>query len=275
MIINSESYTKSREEACQIDTTKVLNENMDNKDNPKPSSDMNETITLHFSNNKFKDNDAEKENVNATFEKSDVFYKDRVMQRTVDLGKGSLNTTLDKQELNEIIQARQKLSLARKALPTEPERPLPNQVETSPVKNLSNQIMFLPRKSIDNASELLARRRGCTNGFDKSEEPVRDPPRRNATFKKSSPKSSVDTTVVFLKEDQKPVIDINAATLNLLDERTLQQKVGLFNSIINSIYTLLQPHDNYRTKKQNATGGFFISWADSSSFPICYFFITN
>lgn len=272
MIINSESYTKSREEACQIDTAKVLNETMDNKDSPK-TSDMTETITLHYSNNKFKNNDAEKENVNASFEKSDAFFKDMGMQRTVDAGKGSLNITFDKQELNEIIQARQKLSLARKALPTEPERPLPNQVETSPVKNLSNQ--FMPRKSIDNASELLARRRGCTNGYDKSEEPVREPPKRNATFKRTSPKTSLDATVVYLKEDQKPIIDINAATLNLLDERTLQQKVGLFNSIINSIYTLLQPHDNYRTKKQNATGGFFISWADSSSFPICSFFITN
>ncbi|XP_026330859.1 uncharacterized protein LOC113238256 isoform X2 [Hyposmocoma kahamanoa] len=223
MIINSESYTKSREEACQIDTAKVLNENTDNKDSPKPSA-MTETITLHFSNNKFKNNDAEKENVNASFEKSDAFYKDMGMQKTVDGGKGSLNVTLDKQELNEIIQARQKLSLARKALPTEPERPLPNQVDLSPVKNLSNQTMSLPRKSINNASELLARRRECANGFDKTEEPVREPPKRNATFKKSSPKTSLDTTVVFLKEDQKPIIDINAATLNLLDDSTMQQK---------------------------------------------------
>lgn len=263
MIINSESYTKSREEACQIDTAKILNENTDNKDSPKPS-DMTETITLHYSNNRCKNNDAEKENVNASFEKSDAFFKDMGMQRTSDVGKGSLNTTFDKQELNEIIQARQKLSLARKALPTEPERPLPNQIEMSPVKNLSYQTRFLPRQNIDNASELLARRRGCLNGFDKSEEPVREPPKRNATFKKSSPKSSLDTTVVYLKEDQKPIIDINAATLNLLDERTLQQKVGFFNLILNSIYTLLQPHGNYRTKKQNATGGFFIFWADPS-----------
>lgn len=263
MIINSESYTKSREEACQIDTAKVLNENTDNKDSPKPSA-MTETVTLHFSNNKFKKNYAEKENVNASFEKSDAFYKDMGMQKTVDGGKGSLNVTLDKQELNEIIQARQKLSLARKALPTEPERPLPNQVDLSPVKNLSNQTMSLPRKSINNASELLARRRECANGFDKSEEPVREPPKRNATFKKSSPKTSLDTTVVFLKEDQKPIIDINAATLNLLDDSTMQQKVGLFNSILNSVYTLLQPHDDYRTKKQNATRGLFLSWEDYS-----------
>lgn len=192
---------------------------------------MTETITLHFSNNKFK-KDAEKENLDASFEKSDAFYKDMGMQRTVDLGKGSLNVSLDKQELNEIIQARQKLSLARKALPTEPERPLPNQVDTSPDKNLPNHTIPLPRKSIDNASELLARRRGCANGFDKIEEPVREPPKRNATFNKSSPKSSLDTTVVFLKEDQKPIIDINSATMSLLDERTLQ-KVGLFNSITN------------------------------------------
>lgn len=222
IIKNSESYTKSREEACQIDATKVLNENTDNKDSPK-HTDMTETVTLHYSNNKFKNGDAEKENVNASFEKSDAFFKDMEMQRTTDIGKGSLNVTLDKQELNEIIQARQKLSLARKALPTEPDRPLPNQVEASPVKNLSNQT--IPKKTMENASELLARRRGCTNGFDKPEEPVREPPKRNATFKKTSPKTSLDTTVVFMKEDQKPIIDINSATLNLLDEMTAKHKV--------------------------------------------------
>lgn len=231
VIRNSESYTKSREEACQINATRVLNENTDNKDSPK-HNDMTETVTLHYSNNKFKNDDAEKENVNAPFEKSDAFHKDMGMQRPADIGKGSMNVTLDKQELNEIIQARQKLSLARKALPTEPERPLPNQVEAAPDQNLMNQTTFLSRKSMENASELLARRRGYTNGFDKSEEPVREPPKRNATFKKTSPRTSMDTTVLFMKEEQKPIIDINSATLNLLGEMSEKQEVGFINSII-------------------------------------------
>ncbi|XP_037303434.1 uncharacterized protein LOC115441387 [Manduca sexta] len=233
-IRNSESYTKSREEACQIDNSKVLNENTDKKDmskTVKPSPEMGETITLHYSNNKFKrDNDAEKEN----FERDDAFYKDMGMQKPDELGRNSLNVTLGKQELNEIIQARQKLSLARKALPSEPERSLPNQVDTSPIKTiqLPNQTITVPRQSMENASELLSRRRAMNNGFDRQDDPpVRDVPRetpkRNATFKKVSPKTSaMDTTVVYVKADENQIIDINSATLNLIDssERTLQQE---------------------------------------------------
>ncbi|XP_049878625.1 uncharacterized protein LOC126375640 isoform X2 [Pectinophora gossypiella] len=227
---NSESYTKAREEACQIDSAKILNENIDKKEAKvsKPN-EMAETITLHYSNNKFRRNiDAEKENVNSSFEKDDAFYKDMGMPgKPIDVARNSLNVTLDKQELNEIIQARQKLSLARKALPNEPERSLPNQVEVSPTKTFisTNQPMAVPRKSMDNASELLSRRRAYANGYDKQEEPVREPPKRNATFKKTSPRASMDTTVVFVKDDN-PIIDINSATLNLIDasERTLQQE---------------------------------------------------
>lgn len=232
-IRNSESYTKSREEACQIDTAKILNENSDKKDSPKaapkPNPEMGETITLHYSNNKFRrDNDAEKEN----FESDDAFYKDMGLQRPEDIGRNSLNVTMGKQELNEIIQARQKLSLARKALPTtEPEKALPNQTETLPIKTiqLPNQTITVPRQSMENASELLSRRRVLNaNGFDKQEEPTRETPKRNATFKKLSPKASaMDTTVVFMKSDDNQIIDINSATLNLIDvgDRTLQQDV--------------------------------------------------
>lgn len=232
-IRNSESYTKSREEACQIDTSKVLNENCDNKEspkNPKPNSEMGETITLHYSNTKFRrNNDSEKENLNATFEQDDAFYKDMNVQRAVDVGKNSLNVTLDKQELNEIIQARQKLSLARKALPTEPDK-LPNQVDTSPIKTiqLPNQTITVPRQSMENASELLSRRRAMNGGVERHDEAVRETPKRNATFKKVSPKASaMDTTVVYVKADDNQMIDINSATLNLIDssERTLQQEV--------------------------------------------------
>ncbi|XP_013195476.1 uncharacterized protein LOC106138753 isoform X2 [Amyelois transitella] len=218
---NSESYTKSKEQAVQIDSTKILNENCDKKDATK-SPDMTETITLHYSNNKFrKDNDAEKENLNATFQQDDAFFKDMGMQKTVDLGRNSLNVTLDKQELNEIIQARQKLSLARKALPSEPEK------SDAPIKTiqLPNQTITVPRQSMENASELLSRRR-LNGGFDRHEEPTRETPKRNATFKKVSPsKAAMDTTVVYVKADEQ-MIDINSATLNLIDasDRTLQQE---------------------------------------------------
>ncbi|XP_053616206.1 proteoglycan 4-like isoform X6 [Plodia interpunctella] len=220
---NSESYTKSKEQAVQIDGAKILNENCDKKDSSKSTPktpEMTETITLHYSNNKFrKDNDAEKENLNATFQQDDAFFKDMGMQK-VDLGRNSLNVTLDKQELNEIIQARQKLSLARKALPTEPDK-----VDTSPIKTiqLPNQTITVPRQSMENASELLSRRR-MNGGFDRHEEPTRETPKRNATFKKVSPSKAMDTTVVFVKDEQ--MIDINSATLNLIDssERTLQQE---------------------------------------------------
>lgn len=227
-----ESYTKPREESCQIDPVKVLNENCDKKDSPKQvppkiSPEMGETITLHYANNKFsRANDAEKENLNATFEQDDAFYKDMGMQRTTDLGKNSLNVTLDKQELNEIIQARQKLSLARKALPTEPDK---NNQDTSPIKTiqLPNQTITVPRQSMENASELLSRRRALNGGFDRHDEPTRETPKRNATFKKPSPKNNaMDTTVVYVKTDENQMIDINSATLNLIDasERTLQQE---------------------------------------------------
>lgn len=232
-IRNSESYTKAREEACQMDSARVLNQQSD-KNAPKVSSktvnEMGETITLHYSNNKFRrNNDAEKENLNSSFVKDDTFYKEMGLQKAAELERNSLNVTLDKQELNEIIQARQKLSLARKALPTEPDKPLPNQVDTSPVKTiqLPNQTITVPKKSIENASELLSRRRAFANGFEKPEETVREPPKRNATFKMPSPKTSaMDTTVVYVK-DEKQMIDINSATLNLIDsgERTLQQEV--------------------------------------------------
>ncbi|XP_075981934.1 uncharacterized protein LOC142980439 isoform X2 [Anticarsia gemmatalis] len=227
-IRTSESYTKSREEACQIDTGKVLNENSDKKDSPKatpkPNSEMGETITLHYANNRFRrDKDAEKEN----FERDDAFYKDMGVPKPEDIGRNSLNVTLGKQELNEIIQARQKLSLARKGLPSEPDKVAPSQ-DTSPIKTiqLPNQTITVPRQSMENASELLSRRRALnTNGFDRQEEPTRDTPKRNATFKKLSPKASaMDTTVVYVKTDDNNIIDINSATLNLIDgsERTLE-----------------------------------------------------
>ncbi|XP_072945263.1 uncharacterized protein [Epargyreus clarus] len=229
VIKNCESYTKAREEACQIDPVKVLNENSDNNaPKPKTNGEMSETITLHYSNNKFRRNiDAEKENLESTFVADNAFYKDMEMQKTVELAsKNSLNTTLDKQELNEIIQARQKLSLARKALPSEPEKPLPNQVDTSPIKTiqLPNQTITVPRQSLENVSEILSRRRGM-NAFEKQEEPARETPKRSATFKKVSPKSSaMDATMVYVKTDEQNMIDINSATLNLIDagERTLQ-----------------------------------------------------
>ncbi|XP_059056862.1 uncharacterized protein LOC131850591 isoform X2 [Achroia grisella] len=231
-IRNSESYTKSREEGSQIDPVKVLNENCDKKDTPKQvppkmSPEMGETITLHYANNKFsRKNDAEKENLNDTFEHNDAFYKDIGMQRTPE-AKNSLNVTLDKQELNEIIQARQKLSLARKALPTEPDKP--NQVDTSPIKTiqLPNQTITVPRQSMQNASELLSRRRAMNGGYERHEEPTRETPKRNATFKKASPKTgAMDATVVYVKPDENQMIDINSATLNLIDaaDRTLQHE---------------------------------------------------
>lgn len=229
---NSESYTKAREEACQIDGSKVLNENSDKKDSPKsakPGPEMAETITLHYSNNKFRrDNDAEKEN----FERDDAFYKDMGLQKPDDVGRNSLNVTLGKQELNEIIQARQKLSLARKALPTESDRVPPPERQADPaIKTiqLPNQTITVPRQSMENASELLSRRRALNNGCGQ-EEVARETPKRNATFKKASPKANaMDTTVVYVKaDDNQKMIDINSATMNLIDssERTLQQEVG-------------------------------------------------
>lgn len=221
-IKNSESYTKSREESCQIDTTKILNENADKKESPKPN--MAETITLHFANNKFR-SDAEKEN----FERDDTFYKDMGIPNP-DEGRNSMNVTLGKQELNEIIQARQKLSLARKALPGEPEKP-PNQ--DPPVKTilLPNQTITVPKQSMENASELLSRRR--LNGLERDgeEPPTRETPKRNATFKKISPRANaIDATVVYMNDAQaNDIIDINSATLNLIDgERTLQQEVAIY-----------------------------------------------
>ncbi|XP_047538945.1 formin-like protein 20 isoform X1 [Vanessa atalanta] len=237
-IKNSESYTKAREEACQIDTVKVLNENCDNTlgvpqsvrnlPKSKPNGEMSETITLHYSNNKFKrDSDAEKENLNAKFKCDDTFYKDMGMQKPIDSGKSSLNVTLDKQELNEIIQARQKLSLARKALPSDPEKP--NQADVSPIKTiqLPNQTITVPQKSMENASELLSRRRAMNYDKQDEERPARETPKRNATFKKVSPKASaMDATVVYVNSDDNNMIDINSATLNLIDssDRTLQQE---------------------------------------------------
>ncbi|XP_045778177.1 uncharacterized protein LOC123876084 isoform X2 [Maniola jurtina] len=250
-IKNSESYTKAKEEACQIDTVKVLNENCDNnlgvpqpKNSPKtqnkPNGEMSETITLHYSNNKFRrDNDAEKENMNRTFQCDDTFYKDMGIPKTqaVDQGKSSMNVTLDKQELNEIIQARQKLSLARKALPSEPDKPSNpvNQVDTSPVKTiqLPNQtVITVPKQSMENASELLSRRRAMNN-YDRPEEHMRETPKRNATFKKPSPTSpktfatsALDATVVHVKADDNNIIDINSATMSLIDsgDRALNQE---------------------------------------------------
>ncbi|XP_061717142.1 uncharacterized protein LOC133524982 isoform X2 [Cydia pomonella] len=210
----SESYTKAKEEACQIDPSKILMENGD-KNTTKTSnkSQMSETVTLHYSNSKFRRD--EKENLNSTFEKDDAYLKD--MQRTADMGKNSLNVTLDKQELNEIIQARQKLSLARKALP-ETEK-LPNQADTA-IKTiqLPNQTITVPRHSMENASELLSRRR-MNNSFDKEEPPTRETPKRNATFKKVSPRiACLDSTVVYAaNKDESELIDINLATTNLIE----------------------------------------------------------
>lgn len=236
-IKNSESYTKAREEACQIDTVKVLNENCDNTQSipqslkntkSKPNGDMSETITLHYSNNKFKrDTDAEKENLNK-FKCDDAFYRDMGVQKTVESAKSSLNVTLDKQELNEIIQARQKLSLARKALPSEPEKA--NQGDVSSIKTiqLPNQTITVPKQSMENASELLSRRRAMNYDKQEEEKPTRETPKRNATFKKSPKSSAMDATVVYVNSDDNNMIDINSATLNLIDsgERTLQQEVS-------------------------------------------------
>ncbi|CAK1542665.1 unnamed protein product [Leptosia nina] len=220
-IKNSESYTKAREEACQIDTGKILNENCDNvsqaKESPKrQNGEMNETITLHYSNNKFRDNDAEKENVNTTFEKDDAFFNEVDVHKPE--AKTSLNVAMDKQELNEIIQARQKLSLARKALPDADRSP---QKDTSPTKTiqLPNQTITVPRQTMENAAELLSRRR-----IQRQEEMLREPPKRNATFKKSPKANSMDATVVYVKADEANIIDINSATMHLIDstERTLR-----------------------------------------------------
>ncbi|XP_063366129.1 uncharacterized protein LOC134654591 [Cydia amplana] len=210
----SESYTKAKEEACQIDPTKILIENGEKNTTKTPNkSEMSETVTLHYSNSKFRRD--EKENLNSTFEKDDAFFKDMNMQRTVDAGKNSLNVTLDKQELNEIIQARQKLSLARKALPDDK---VPNQADTA-IKTiqLPNQTITVPRHSMENASELLSRRK-MNNSFDKEELPTRETPKRNATFKKLSPRAaSMDCTVVYAaKKDESELIDINLATTNLI-----------------------------------------------------------
>lgn len=245
-IRNSESYTKSREEACQIDTVKVLNENsVMNKESPKtkPNVDMTETVTLHYSNNKFID--AEKEN----FEKDNTFYKEMGVPKPEEQARNSLNVTLGKQELNEIIQARQKISLARRGLPSEVDKSLPNQAESPPTKtiHLPNQIITVPKQSIDNVSELLSRRRAMNNGFERSEEPtpreLRDTPKRNATFKLPARTSGMDATVVFMKAEESPpsdnnIIDINSATINLLNEGegTLNREVSyiVFDRFISS-----------------------------------------
>ncbi|XP_063537861.1 uncharacterized protein LOC134747197 isoform X2 [Cydia strobilella] len=210
----SESYTKAKEEACQIDPSKILMENGDKNTTKTPNkSEMSETVTLHYSNSKFRRD--EKENVNSTFEKDGAFFKDMNMQRTGDASKNSFNVTLDKQELNEIIQARQKLSLARKALPDDK---LPNQADTA-IKTiqLPNQTITVPRHSMENASELLSRRR-INNSFDKEEPASRETPKRNATFKKVSPRAaSMDSTLVYAaKKDESELIDINLATTNLI-----------------------------------------------------------
>lgn len=229
-IRNTESYTKSREEACQIDQiNKVLNENSDNKDTTKisKSNDMSETITLHFSNNKYKNKDAEKENLNETFETDDAFYRDNGLQKVADLVKNSLNVTCDKQELNEIKQARQKLSLARRGLPIEPDKPLPNQVDPTAVKiQLPNQTITVPRQSVESVSELMKRRsQNLTNHT--NEEPARETPKRNATFRKVSPRQSA--TVVYVKSDDDKIIDINSATMSLIGagQNTLQPEVSI------------------------------------------------
>ncbi|XP_063622899.1 uncharacterized protein LOC134794957 [Cydia splendana] len=219
----SQSYTKAKEEACQIDPSKILMENGEkNTTKTANKSEMSETVTLHYSNSKFRRD--EKENLNSTFEKDDAFFKDMNMPRTAELGKNSLNVTLDKQELNEIIQARQKLSLARKALPDDK---LPNQADAA-IKTiqLPNQTITVPRHSMENASELLSRRR-MNNSFDKEEPATRETPKRNATFKKVSPRAaSIDSTVVYpAKKDESELIDINLATTNLIEssERTLEE----------------------------------------------------
>ncbi|XP_045539466.1 uncharacterized protein LOC106720854 isoform X2 [Papilio machaon] len=227
-IRNTESYTKSREEACQIDqVNKILSENSDNKDSPKisKSNDMSETITLHFANNKYKNKDAEKENLNETFETDDAFYRDNGLQKVSDLVKNSMNVTCDKQELNEIKQARQKLSLARRGLPIEPDKPLPNQVDPTAVKTiqLPNQTITVPRQSVESVSELMKRRSQNLNHVT-TEEPPRETPKRNATFRKVSPRQSA--TVVYVKSDENKIIDINSATMNLIGagQNTLQQE---------------------------------------------------
>lgn len=218
IIAPSESYTKSREEGCQIETS--------TKDTPtqiNSSGSQSDTITLHYSNVKFDKDEAEKENFHSAFEKDDAFFRDNGMQEATLVGKSSLNMTLDKQELNEIIQARQKLSLARKALPTEEKSTLPNQADSSPIKTiqLPNQIITVPRRSMENASELLSRRR-AQNGFEKADDATNV--KRCATFKKITA-SKIDKVLPHVKSED--VIDINTATLNLIDtaESVPQQEV--------------------------------------------------
>lgn len=222
---SSESYTKSKEEASQNETFKVLNENSDKKDSPKATNAMSDTITLHYSN-KFRKNDKddEKENLDATFQCNDAFYKDIGMQKATDLGKNSLNITFDKQELNEITQARQKLSLARKALPNDPERhiTLPNQVESPTRTQNSEQNVTVVKPPMENAPELLSRRKMYEN------EDGKDTPKRSATFKKTSPKMNINVDPTeYKKEENNGFIDINSATLNLVDcsDTTLKQEV--------------------------------------------------
>ncbi|GBP45084.1 hypothetical protein EVAR_33189_1 [Eumeta japonica] len=184
----------------------------------KISPEMGETITLHYANNKFHD-DADKENLNDSFQKDDAFYRDMGIQKPTDVGRNSLNVTLDKRELNEIIQARQKLSLARKGLPNDMEKTviLPNQAEGSPNKTIQvlNQTITVPKHSMENASELLARRRHEK----RAEEGQRETPKRNSTFKISPKTQNMDTTVVYIKQETQKhpnIIDINSATLDLI-----------------------------------------------------------
>ncbi|XP_050672850.1 uncharacterized protein LOC126970793 isoform X1 [Leptidea sinapis] len=231
-IKSSESYTKAREESCQIDTGKVLNENRDNvdsKESPKRvSNEMSETVTLHYSNNKFRrSKDAEKENVNSTFETDNAFFNEMDIERAVEVNKKeSLNITMDKQELNEIIQARQKLSIARKALPNETVT-MVNQDNDIKTIHLPNQTITVPKQSMENASELLSRRRTVTKldgTVTKLDEPQREAPKRTATFRKMSPRANtMDATVVYVQPEEN-FIDINSATMNLIDTEKFQDR---------------------------------------------------
>lgn len=219
---NTDSYIKSN------DTFSVLNEN-----SAKPSNLLTDTITLHYSN-KFRSKDDEKENLNSSFEKSDAFYLDNSLQKC-DIGKGSLNVTLDKHELNEIKQARQKLSLARKNLPLDSEK------ADLEIKMPDQTVITVPRQVMSNATDILSKRRT------EREDNLRETPKRNSTFKKVSPKSnSASYTVVCEK-----MIDINSATMNLIDPADNQEKwnpesramVGSNESTDTATYSSSSPPD--------------------------------
>lgn len=188
------------------DNSKLSKSNisMSETDSPKDVSDFNPNSTKRVSLDTSLDNrtkyengsveekdDAEKENVNGSLE--DSFLKDNSAKSyLIDLGRPSLNVTMNKQELNEITQAKQKLSLARNALPM-------NAADNMVL--LPNQTVVNPKRILENVSELLSRRKlGASPETDQTR--VRESPRRNATFKMTSPpKHLMDTTIIYVKPE--------------------------------------------------------------------------